>query len=367
MMRKSTRPCAAITKSAKRRSAASSAMSPGKPPSQGCLSMTQTRAPLLRNSPADALADALRAAGDHGHLVCKHAFCLRFPRGSSPFRVLLFYSPSPAAFPCLREKNGLMAARKMCYAVLHPMCMALHENGRSPYAPFFICSQEHPLVRLLSGGRSAMAGRGEERSSPGGGLRAGEQPYRALLLCLLEDSGRDAWLEYAYERWAEVEDALFLRMLDILARENDRGAKHALRGKGRRFSARAPDGGATATRTRAEIGGLTENDRQTPRPDANNAGARRAVLALGGRYGVKAFVLLLFVRPRPPGSKPPILKHSRDFLCGLPHSSLEPKPRSSHRSYRQYKLLYRPLLSSASGCGPQSSIITSFKRQMRFR
>ena len=59
--------------------------------------------------------------------------------------------------------------------------------------------------------------------------------HTGRLLCLLEDSGRDAWLEYAYERWAEVEDALFLRMLDILARENDRGAKHALRGKGRRF------------------------------------------------------------------------------------------------------------------------------------
>ena len=59
--------------------------------------------------------------------------------------------------------------------------------------------------------------------------------HAGRLLCLLEDSGRDAWLEYAYERWAEVEDALFLRMLDILARENDCGAKHALRGKGRRF------------------------------------------------------------------------------------------------------------------------------------
>lgn len=59
--------------------------------------------------------------------------------------------------------------------------------------------------------------------------------HAGRLLCLLEDSGRDVWLEYAYERWAEVEDALFLRMLDILARENDRGAKHALRGKGRRF------------------------------------------------------------------------------------------------------------------------------------
>lgn len=59
--------------------------------------------------------------------------------------------------------------------------------------------------------------------------------HTGRLLCLLEDSGRDVWLEYAYERWAEVEDALFLRMLDILARENDRGAKHALRDKGRRF------------------------------------------------------------------------------------------------------------------------------------
>lgn len=59
--------------------------------------------------------------------------------------------------------------------------------------------------------------------------------HAGRLLCLLEDSGRGAWLEYAYERWAEVEDALFLRMLDILARENDRGAKHALHGKGRRF------------------------------------------------------------------------------------------------------------------------------------
>ena len=59
--------------------------------------------------------------------------------------------------------------------------------------------------------------------------------HTGRLLCLLEDSGRDVWLEYAYERWAEVEDALFLRMLDILARENDCGAKHALRGKGRRF------------------------------------------------------------------------------------------------------------------------------------
>ena len=59
--------------------------------------------------------------------------------------------------------------------------------------------------------------------------------HAGRLLCLLEDSGRDVWLEYAYERWAEVEDALFLRMLDILARENDRGAKHALRDKGRRF------------------------------------------------------------------------------------------------------------------------------------
>ena len=60
--------------------------------------------------------------------------------------------------------------------------------------------------------------------------------HAGRLLCLLEGSGRDAWLEYAYERWAEVEDALFLRMLDILARENDRGAKHALRGKGRRWT-----------------------------------------------------------------------------------------------------------------------------------
>ena len=59
--------------------------------------------------------------------------------------------------------------------------------------------------------------------------------HAGRLLCLLEDSGGDAWLEYAYERWAEVEDALFLCMLDILARENDCGAKHALRGKGRRF------------------------------------------------------------------------------------------------------------------------------------
>ena len=59
--------------------------------------------------------------------------------------------------------------------------------------------------------------------------------HAGRLLCLLEDSGGDAWLEYAYERWAEVEDALFLCMLDILARENDRGAKHALRDKGRRF------------------------------------------------------------------------------------------------------------------------------------
>ena len=47
--------------------------------------------------PGDALADALRAAGDHGHFVCKHAFA------SVPSR-FLFYSPSPAAFPARRGK-----------------------------------------------------------------------------------------------------------------------------------------------------------------------------------------------------------------------------------------------------------------------
>lgn len=61
--------------------------------------------------------------------------------------------------------------------------------------------------------------------------------HAGRLLDLLEDGGRDAWLAYAYERWAEAEDALFLRILDMLSQENAAGAKHALSGAGRRFLA----------------------------------------------------------------------------------------------------------------------------------
>ena len=41
--------------------------------------------------------------------------------------------------------------------------------------------------------------------------------HAGRLLDLLEDGGCDAWLAYAYERWAEAEDALFLRILDMLS------------------------------------------------------------------------------------------------------------------------------------------------------
>ena len=47
--------------------------------------------------PGDALADALRAAGDDGYLACEHGFA------SVPSR-FLFYSPSPAAFPACGRK-----------------------------------------------------------------------------------------------------------------------------------------------------------------------------------------------------------------------------------------------------------------------
>ena len=99
LMRKSTWPHSAITVSAKRRSVASSATSPVKP-APGCLSMTQTRAPFLAELPGDAPADALRAAGDDGYLILKHAL--------SSMGVFLPYSPSPARFPagCGKKLDG---------------------------------------------------------------------------------------------------------------------------------------------------------------------------------------------------------------------------------------------------------------------
>ena len=109
-----------------------------------------------------------------------------------------------------------------------------HENGRFSHAPSLF-AHGAALVRLLPR-RTFCNGWTRRRTKRAlAAAYAQVNNHAGRLLCLLEDSGGDAWLEYAYERWAEVEDALFLCMLDILARENDRGAKHALRDKGRRF------------------------------------------------------------------------------------------------------------------------------------
>ena len=99
----------------------------------------------------------------------------------------------------------------MCYAICIPCAWPARKR---PFAicSLFICSQGIPCPAVARRTFQWLDAEKDEAVLAAAYTQVSNHAGR--LLCLLEDSGRDAWLEYVYERWAEVEDALFLRMPD---------------------------------------------------------------------------------------------------------------------------------------------------------